>query len=132
MIAGALDPQGKRSLRQCACGAMLGLRTVDAQLVSYRVSGMADLLLKRAPTIQQAVPLTVEQIKGPEVQCCNSDSLQDRVILGGVLVMMYGSARVSDLAETTKLVVDRAERPTVGQRSDEPDGFLELSVLCHQ
>ena len=91
-------------------GATLGLRSSHGQLVSLRVAGVAEQLMKRAPIIEQARPLTVEQIKRLERECCCSESLQDRAILGAILVMIFGCARVSDMARAVKLLIDRDNR----------------------
>ena len=88
-------------------GAVFGLRSIEGQLVSLRVAGVAELLMRRAPIIEQAKPLTVEQMRKLERECCCCDSLQDRVIPGAILVMVFGSARVSDMARAVKLTVDR-------------------------
>ena len=109
--------------------SMLGLRSRELQLISQRVSGLADSIVKRAPVIEQARALTVEQIKKVELACCNSESLQDRALLGGVLLMIYGSARASDMARAIKLLVDRDVRQLEERDANEPEGFLELAVL---
>ena len=113
-------------------GAMLGLRRVEVQMIFQRVSGLAEMLMKRAPTIAQAIRLTVEQIKKLERVSCSSGSIQDRVILGGILVMIYGSARASDMARAVRLTVDRGCRPPEERPDTVPVGFLEVGVLCHK
>ena len=105
---------------------MLGLR------ISQSVTGLADSLVKQAPVIEQAVALTVEQIKKVELTCCYSESLQDRVLLGGILLMVYGSARTSDMARAIKMLVDRDVRHLDELDSNEPEGFIELAVLGKQ
>ena len=109
--------------------SMLGLRSKELQLISQRVTGLADALVKQAPVIEQAVALTVEQIKKVELTCCNSESLQDRALLGGILLMIYGSARASDMARAIKLLVDRDVRHLNERDANEPEGFIELAVL---
>ena len=110
-------------------GATLGLRSSHGQLVSLRVAGVAEQLMKRAPIIEQAKPLTVEQIKKLERECCCSDSLQDRAILGAILVMIFGCARVSDMARAVKLLIDRDDRGMDDRRAHEPAGYIELGIL---
>ena len=109
--------------------SMLGLRSKELQLISQRVTGLADSLVKQAPVIEQAIALTVEQIKRTEMTCCNSESLQDRVLVGGILLMIYGSARASDMARAIKLLVDRDVRQLNEREANEPEGFIELAVL---
>ena len=110
-------------------GAVFGLRSIEGQLVSLRVAGVAELLMRRAPIIEQAKPLTVEQMRKLERECCCCDSLQDRVILGAILVMVFGSARVSDMARAVKLTVDRGGVDAGERRPHEPAGYIELGVL---
>ena len=110
-------------------GATLGLRSTQGQLVSLRVAGVAEQLMKRAPIIEQAKPLTVEQIRKLERECCCCDSLQDRAILGAILVMIFGCARVSDMARAVKLLVDRDSRGMDERRLHEPAGYIELGIL---
>ena len=110
-------------------GATLGLRSKHGQLVSLRVAGVAEQLMKRAPIIEQAKPLTVEQIKKLERECCCSDSLQDRAILGAILIMIFGCARVSDMARAVKLLIDRDSRGADDRRPHEPAGYIELGIL---
>jgi hypothetical protein len=109
--------------------SMLGLRSKELQLISQRVTGLADSLVKQAPVIEQAIALTVEQIKKIEMICCNSESLQDRALVGGILLMIYGSARASDMARAIKLLVDRDVRLLEERDANEPEGFIELAVL---
>eukprot|EP00435_Cladocopium_sp_Y103_P051421 s4628_g16.t1 len=109
--------------------AMLGLISEDEILVSKRVEGLAVMLVKRAPVIAQAIPLTVEQVKLLEKEGCEAESLQDRMICGGILIMIYGVARASDMAKAIKLVVDKDIREHGDKPEAEPDGYIELGVL---
>ena len=67
------------------------------------MTGLAELLASRAPGIRQAVPLTVQQVAKLEETCCNADAIQDRVLTGGLLVMLYSCARASDMSRVVKL-----------------------------
>ena len=115
--------------------AMLGLVSLDPELVSKRVDGVAQMILKRAPPIAQADPLTVKQVKQLEAICCNCDAIQDRVIAGGVLLMVYGSARASDVTRAVEMVIDKVPIECRDDDSLEPSGYIELKVLrsqkCH-
>ena len=109
--------------------AMLGLRSDEVQTISHRVAGLAELLVKRAPVISQASPLTVEQVKTFERLCCSAEPLQDKVILGGILIMIFGSARASGMARAVKLLIDLDARPESQRSEGDPLGYLELGVL---
>ena len=109
--------------------AMLGLRSDEVQTISRRVAGLAELLIKRAPVIVQASPLTVEHVKTLERSCCSAEPLQDKVILGGILIMIYGSARASDMARAIKILIDLDDRQGNLRSDADPVGYLELGVL---
>ena len=101
-------------------GAMLGMKTSGTCLVSQRLAGLGELLARRAQATLQAAPLTVRQIITLERLCCGGESLHDRVISGGVLIMIFGCARASDMARAVKLTVDRV------------DENIEIGVLGHK
>ena len=86
-------------------------------------------MIKRAPLVEQADPLTVEQIKTLERACCSSKSLQDQTIIGGVLIMVFGSARASDMSRAVKVLIDMDPRQDLERPDGEPDGYIELGVL---
>ena len=109
--------------------AMLGLVSLDPDLVSKRVDGVAQMIMKRAPPVAQADPLTVKQVKQLEAICCNCDAIQDRVIAGGVLLMVYGSARASDVTRAVEMVIDKVPIECREDDSLEPSGYIELKVL---
>ena len=109
--------------------AMLGLKSDELETISRRVAGLADLLIKRAPVVEQADPLTVEQIKALERMCCSAESLQDQTIIGGVLIMTFGSARASDMSRAVKVLVDMDPRQDMERPDGEPVGYIELGVL---
>ena len=112
--------------------AMLGLRSDETNSISQRVAGLAETLVKRAPIIDQADPLSVDQVKRLERACCSAEPLPDKIILGGILIMVYGSARASDIAKAVKLLVDIDPRPDTPGLDTEPNGFIELGVLCQK
>ena len=94
-------------------GAMLGMKTSGNCLISQRLAGLGEVLAKRAQATLQAAPLTVKQIVALERLCCGGESLHDRVISGGVLMMVFGCARASDMARAVKLTVDRVNEDVV-------------------
>ena len=109
--------------------AMLGLRSDEINSISQRVAGLAEVLVKRAPTIDPAQALLVEQVMTLERTCCSAEPLPDKIILGGVLIMVYGSARASDMAKAVKLLVDLDPYPDRADNTSEPRGYIELGVL---
>lgn len=115
-------------------GAMLGLTGNRSMIVSQRVAGLAKTLTLRAQPILQASPLTIEQVGKLEKLCCSTDSLQDRVIIGGILIMVYGCARASDVARTIGIVLDKVDQKhmKLTGHSADPDGYIELSVIGHK
>ena len=109
--------------------SMLGLRSDELETISRRVAGLAEMLVKRAPVISQAEPLTVEQVKQLERLCCSTEPLQDKVVIGGMLVMIYGSARASDMSRTVKIILDMDPHADTLKPDSEPSGYIELGVL---
>ena len=83
-------------------GGVFGLRGFEG-LTSTRVSGAAEKLARTAPPTSQAAPLSVEQVKVLEHMACDAESMADRVLLGGMLIMLYGCARNSDVARATEI-----------------------------
>eukprot|EP00435_Cladocopium_sp_Y103_P021898 s670_g5.t1 len=112
--------------------AMLGLRSEDVRLISWRVSGLAEMLMKRAPVVAQASPLTADYVRRLEHLCCNSDSLQDRILAGGVLLMVFGCARASDMSRVVRVLIDRDTRHESDRDAADPVGYIELSVVGHK
>ena len=112
-------------------GAMLGLSSTGRCLVSPRLAGLGEMLSQQAAPMVQAAPLTVKQIVTLERLCCGGDSLHDRVIAGGVLLMVFGCARASDISRAVRLTVDRVEQNVV-LADNEPSGYIEVGVLGHK
>ena len=112
-------------------GAMLGLKSTGQCMVSPRLAGLGEILSRQAKPMVQASPLTVKQIVALERLCCCGESLHDRVISGGVLMMIFGCARASDISRAVRLTVDRVE-PGVELTDGEPCGYIEIGVLGHK
>ena len=104
---------------------MLGLQVDEVFRGSQRVKGAADALAANAPVVVQAVALTVAQVIKLEQFCCGDACLQDVCTVGGMLVLLYGCARVSDGQRARSGILDRPE-PVHG-RTDV--GFFELEVV---
>ena len=109
--------------------ALLGLHGLDKDKVPQRVTGLAELLASRAPSIRQAIPLTVQQVAKLEETCCNAEAIQDRVLTGGLLVMLYSCARASDMARVVKLVIDRVDSDGAALGEKDVAGFIEACAL---
>eukprot|EP00435_Cladocopium_sp_Y103_P064869 s704_g26.t1 len=130
---GAAGSSGKSFLEAVRFTSfMLGLRSEELRLISQRVAGLAELLMKRAPAIAQAAPLQADQVRKLERECCSSDSLQDRILLGGILIMLFGCARASDMTRVVRVSIDRDTRPEADRAPTDPCGYIELSVLGHK
>ena len=112
-------------------GAMLGLKSTGQCMVSARLAGLGELLSKQVKPTVQAAPLTAKQIVALEQLCCGGESLHDRVISGGVLLMIFGCARASDVSRAVRITVDRVDASVVLADS-EPCGYIEIGVLGHK
>ena len=112
-------------------GAMLGLKSNGQCMVSTRLAGLGELLSKQVKPTVQAAPLTVKQIVTLEQLCCGGESLHDRVISGGVLLMIFGCARASDISRAVRITVDRVDASVVLE-DGEPCGYIEIGVLGHK
>lgn len=60
----------------------------------------------------------------------NSEDIHDRVILGGLLVLMYGCARLSDGQRAARIILD--VDMAGGESMVGADGYVELQVLNHK
>ena len=109
-------------------GGVFGLRGFEG-LTSTRVAGAAEKLARTAPPTSQAAPLSVEQVKVLEHMACDAESMGDRVLLGGMLIMLYGCARNSDVARATEIRIDLCDFEEDELGEDEPGGYIELSVV---
>ena len=109
--------------------AMLGLHGLERDRVPQRVSGLAELLAKRAPCVKQASPLSVRQVAALEETCCTAEAMQDRILVGGLLLMVYSCARASDMSRVVKLVIDRVQTDGASLDKHTVAGFIEASAL---
>ena len=110
-------------------GGVLGLKSDEFALRSTRVSGLAEELARAAPVVAQANPLTVKQVCKLERMIVSTPSLCDRVLLGGILALVYSCGRASDGARAARLIVDEVEEDLRG-KIDGPPGFIELGILA--
>ena len=111
---------------------MLGLQSDLKEMGSQRLEGLAEALSREGPPVGRAKPLTVAQVCQLERLLVATDSLQDKVMIGNMLVLLYSCARHSDGLRAQELIVDLPDDKTPDPRSVENQGFLELSVLAHK
>ena len=112
--------------------AMLGLQNDVEQVGPQRLEGLSEALAREGPPVVRAKPLTVVQVKTLERLVVETENLQDKVMLGNLLVLLYSCARHSDGLRAQELIVDVPDDQEVNPRSVENQGFLELSVLAHK
>ena len=110
---------------------MLGLKNDFAEVGEQRIKGVAEELARTGLELQQAQPLTVDQVKRLETLTCVADNLADTLTLGGLLIAMYGCARHSDILRAKNMIWD-VDKDEFDFSSLEPQGYLELQVLCHK
>ncbi len=110
---------------------MLGLKNDFAEVGEQRIKGVAEELARTGHELQQAQPLTVDQVKRLETLTCVADNLADTLTLGGLLIAMYGCARHSDILRAKNMIWD-VDKDEFDFSSLEPQGYLELQVLCHK
>lgn len=110
-------------------GGVLGLKSDEFALRSTRVSGLAEELARAAPVVAQANPLTVMQVCKLERLIMSTPSTCDRVLLGGILALLYSCGRASDGARAVRVIVDEVDADLRGE-IEGPPGFIELRILA--
>ena len=90
---------------------MLGPQNDFGEVGEQRIKGVAEELARSGLEMQQAQPLTVDQVKRLETLTCVADNFADTLTLGGLLITLYGCARHSDIQRAKNLIwdVDKAE-----------------------
>ena len=127
------SPSAGRSFLEAlrfTCG-VIGLKGDLAILGSTRVDGLAVELMKRAGPIQQAAPLTVAQVVALEKLVANCDALKDKLIFGGLIILLYSCGRFSDGQRAVHMILD-ADLKAMDSSALGCQGFLELQVLGHK
>ena len=104
---------------------MLGLQVDEVFMGSQRITGVAGSMAASAPAAVQARALTVAQVMRMEQFCCGDAGLQDVCASGGMLVLLYGCARVSDGHRATAGILDLPDQNAVSGAI----GFFELEVI---
>ncbi|CAE7479428.1 URC1, partial [Symbiodinium pilosum] len=94
--------------RQCInwCRGVLDLVVEDDFLSSPRVVGICKGMESRAPPPKRAPCLTFEEVLFIEALAAAGENVQDVVIAGAVLFMLFASARASDAARAVSLYLD--------------------------
>jgi len=110
-------------------GDVLGLKSDEYALRSTRVSGLAEELARSAPVVVQADALTVMQVCKLERMIKSTPSVCDRVLLGGMLALLYSCGRASDGDRTVRILWDVVDESLL-DRIEGPPGFIELGVLA--
>eukprot|EP00438_Fugacium_kawagutii_P035732 Skav200347 [mRNA] locus=scaffold852:25374:27448:+ [translate_table: standard] len=109
-------------------GGVLGLHGDVYELGTQRLNGLAIELASKAGPIFQASPLTVAQVMQLEKMLVATDNLQDKHVLGCLLVLLYSCGRVSDGQRVTQIILD-VDMEKVEAESLDVQGYIELSVL---
>ncbi len=113
------------------CDAMLGMQHNLSEVGDQRVKGVAQELAQSGPPMKQAEPLMVDQVKRLEGLVCSAESPADTLVLPGLLIMLYGCARHSDVQRARTMIWDVYEGE-LDATSLETQGYLELQVLAHK
>lgn len=126
-------PSAGRSLLEALrfASGVLGLKGDLGELGTTRVDGLSIELTKRAGPIQQAAPLSVQQVMSLERFVAETEDLQDKVIFGGMLVLLYSCGRFSDGQRAVNMILD-CDLGAVDVDALECQGYMELQVLGHK
>eukprot|EP00435_Cladocopium_sp_Y103_P062159 s1782_g23.t1 len=105
------------------CKFVMGFECMDGILCSKRLKGLSDVLFTGKRKLQQAVVLTVQQVKMlHEILEDQSSDEFDRASAGYLLSAIYGRCRVSDLTHLEMVTHDH----------DSSFGFIELFTATHK
>ena len=126
-------PSAGRSLLEALrfCRSVLGLKGDMAELGTMRVDGLAVELGRRAGPIQQAQPLTVQQVMSLERLVAQTEDIEDKVVFGGLLVLLYSCGRFSDGQRAVSMILD-TDLERIDSGSLDAQGYVELQVLGHK
>ena len=126
-------PSAGRSLLEALrfCRSILGLKGDLAELGTMRVDGLAVELGRRAGPIRQAQPLTVQQVVTLERLVAQTEDLKDKVVFGGLLILLYSCGRFSDGQRAVSMILD-TDLEKIDAQSLDAQGYVELQVLGHK
>ena len=88
------------------CRGVLDLIVEDDYLASPRVVGLCKGMESKAPPPKRAPALTFEEVLFVEAVAAAGENVQDVVVAGAVLFMLFACARASDAARAVSLWVD--------------------------
>ena len=88
------------------CRGVLDLLVEDDYLSSPRVVGLCKGMESKAPPPKRAPALTFEEVLFLETVAAAGENVQDVVVAGAVLFMLFACARASDAARAVSLWVD--------------------------
>ena len=88
------------------CRGVLDLIVEDDYLSSPRVVGLCKGMESKAPPPKRAPALTFEEVLFVEAVAAAGENVQDVVVAGAVLFMLFACARASDAARAVSLWVD--------------------------
>ena len=102
---------------------VMGFECMDAILCSKRLKGLSDIMFASKRKLQQALTLTVQQVRALHYVLENSGADNcDRAAAGFLLTAVYGRCRASDLSFLDSVKHDH----------DEHGGFVELFTTVHK
>lgn len=102
---------------------IMGFECMDRILNSKRLKGYSDIMFASKRKLQQALTLTVQQVKSLHRVLENPDADNfDRAAAGFMLTAIYGRCRVSDLSFLDSIRHDH----------NHSDGFVELFATVHK
>ena len=110
------------------CSGVLGMDEDIRIRGTARLDGVATKLSMTAGPIEQAAPLTVQQVCQLERLVISSEDLRDKVMLGCALILVYSCGRVSDGQRAISCILD-VDLTEIDPLDTEVRGFLELEVL---
>ena len=106
----------------------LGLQGDLDNIGFRRIDGIAAEIIQRGGPVEQSKPLTVNQVMMLEKMVVDCSDLRDKLILGSMLILLYGTARVSDGQRARKYILD-VDLEKIDPASMETQGFFEMQVL---
>eukprot|EP00435_Cladocopium_sp_Y103_P006554 s3790_g2.t1 len=103
---------------------VMGFECMDKILASKRLRGLSDILFTSKRKLQQALVLTVQQVRAlHDVLDCSEADDYDRAAAAFLLTALYGRCRASDLSCIECIDHDHG---------DQGDGYIELFTAVHK
>ena len=105
------------------CQYLLGMPHIEFAASSARIRGACSKLLASKRPLQQAPPLTVDQVRALHRVVCRAPDARDRCKAGYDLFCVYACARHNDAMHPSKVVIDL---------DSQGYGCLELHTTRHK